>query len=153
MKTNVARKSVPVRTHEGAPAVRIGAEKMLRRSLMSCLLWEKEFYEDGQEISARIAELIPQVDPAKVALMAIEAREQMKLRHAPLFIVREMARHESHRPFVAETLGRVIQRADELAEFLAMYWKDGKVPLAHCVRKGLDIAVRKFDEYALAKWS
>lgn len=152
MKTNTPVKRAPIKTHEGAPAVNINAEKMLRRSLMSCMLWESEFYEDGKTIADRLAELVPQVAPAKVSAMAIEAREQMKLRHAPLFVVREMARHTSHKPFVAETLGKVIQRADEVAEFLAMYWKDGKVPIAHSVRKGLDIAVRKFDEYALAKY-
>lgn len=152
MKTNIATKQPKIKTHEGAPAVRIGAEKMLRRSLMSCLLWENEFYEDGKQIAERLAELVPQVAPDKVAFMAIEAREQMKLRHAPLFIVREMVRHENFRPYVTATLSRVIQRADELAEFLAMYWKDGKVPLAHSVRRGLDRAIRKFDEYALAKY-
>ena len=46
----------------------------------------------------------------------------MKLRHAPLLLVREMARHATHRALVAETLARVIQRADELAEFVAIYW-------------------------------
>jgi len=152
MKTNTPVKREKLVTHEGGRAVNINAEKMLRRSLMSCLLWEQEFYEDGKTIADRLAELVPQVAPAKVAAMAIEAREQMKLRHAPLYIVREMARHTSHKPFVAETLGRVVQRADEVAEFLAMYWKDGKVPVAHSVRKGLDVAVRKFDEYALAKY-
>ena len=30
----------------------------LRRSVLSCLLWEREFYEDGQEIGSRIAELV-----------------------------------------------------------------------------------------------
>ena len=54
----------------------------------------------------------------------------MKLRHAPLMLVREMARHASHRKLVAETLEQVIQRADELAEFVAIYWKDGRVPLS-----------------------
>jgi hypothetical protein len=151
MKTNVAVKQ-SLRTHEGALAKNINAEKMLRRSVMACLLWESQFYEDGQEVADRIAELIPQVEPAKVALMAVEAREQMKLRHAPLFLVREMARHEAYRPLVAETLARVVQRADELAEFLAMYWKDGKQYVAHSVKDGLDRAVRKFDEYALAKY-
>lgn len=152
MKKNVAIKSPPILTHEGAPAARINTEKQLRRSLMSCFLWEKEFYENGEDISKRIASLIPQVEPEKVALMAIEAREQMKLRHAPLFIVREMARHEKYRPLVADTLARVIQRADELAEFLAMYFDGKKIPVAHSVRKGLDGAIRKFDEYALAKY-
>ncbi len=53
---------------------------------------------------------------------------------------------------VAETLARVIQRADELAEFVAIYWKDGRVPLSAQVKKGLAAAFPKFDEYALAKY-
>lgn len=152
MKLNTPVKRAPIKTHEGGKAVHINAEQQLRRSVMSCLLWESEFYEDGQSISDRIASLVPLVKPEKVALMAIEAREQMKLRHVPLFLVREMVRHDSHKPFVADTLGKVIQRADELTEFLAMYWKDGKAPLAHSVRRGLDTAIRKFNEYALAKY-
>jgi 60 kDa SS-A/Ro ribonucleoprotein len=66
--------------------------------------------------------------------------------------VREMARHASHRGLVGETLARVIQRADELAEFVAIYWKDGRVPLSAQVKKGLAAAFPKFDEYALAKY-
>jgi hypothetical protein len=46
----------------------------------------------------------------------------------------------------------VIQRADELAEFIAMYWKDGRVPLSGQVKKGLAAAFPKFDEYQLAKY-
>ncbi len=76
----------------------------------------------------------------------------MKLRHTPLLIVREMARHATHRGLVAETLARVVQRADELAEFIAIYWKDGRVPLSAQVKKGLAAAFPKFDEYALAKY-
>src|SRR6266852_9691199 len=109
------------RTHEGAPARHISPELQLRRSVLACLLWESQFYEDGVEIAGRIAELVPQVAAEKVATLAVEAREQMKLRHAPLALVREMARHKTHRALVSETLARVIQRADELAEFVAIY--------------------------------
>jgi len=140
------------RTHEGAPARNISLEHQLRRSVLACLLWETQFYEDGVEIAGRIAELVPKVQPEKVAALAVEAREQMKLRHAPLFLVREMARHATHRRFVAETLERVIQRADELAEFVAIYWKDGRMPLSAQVKKGLAAAFPKFDEYQLAKY-
>src|SRR5712692_5939865 len=140
------------RTHEGAPARHISPELQLRRSVLACLLWESQFYEDGIEIAGRIAELVPKVDAEKVAALAVEAREQMKLRHAPLLLVREMARHKTHRALVADTLARVIQRADELAEFVAIYWKDGRVPLSGQVKKGLAAAFPKFDEYQLAKY-
>ena len=143
---------VHLRTHEGAPAVAIAPEQALRRSVLSCMLWEGEFYEDGVQIAGRIGELVPQVAAEKVASLAVEARERMKLRHAPLLLVREMARHATHRGLVAETLARVIQRADELAEFVAIYWSQGRQPLSAQVKKGLASAFSKFDEYALAKY-
>ena len=140
------------RTHEGAVAAVITAEQALRRSVLSCMLWEREFYEDGVEIAGRIHELVPRVAAESVAALAVEARERMKLRHAPLLLVREMARHSSHRGLVAETLSRVIQRADELSEFVAIYWAGGRQPLSAQVKKGLAAAFPKFDEYALAKY-
>ncbi len=141
------------RTHEGAPARHISPEQELRRSLMACLLWESQFYEDGVEIAGRMHELVPRVAAERVAAMAVEARSNMKLRHAPLLLVREMARHASHRALVGDTLAQVIQRADELAEFVAIYWKDGRVPLSKQVKTGLATAFGKFDEYALAKYN
>jgi len=142
----------PLQTHEGAPARAVSPELALRRSVLACLLWESQFYEDGVEIAGRIQELVPRVAASQVAALAVEAREKMKLRHAPLLLVREMARHKTHRAEVAETLARVIQRADELAEFVALYWKGGRTPLSAQVKKGLASAFTRFDEYALAKY-
>ena len=151
-RLNTLNLNTASRTHEGTPARHISPEMQLRRSVVACLLWENQFYEDGVEIAGRIAELVPKVVAEKVAALAVEAREQMKLRHAPLLLAREMARHKTHRAPVSETLARVIQRADELAEFVAIYWKDGRVPLSGQVKKGLAAAFPKFDEYQLAKY-
>jgi 60 kDa SS-A/Ro ribonucleoprotein len=154
MRLNIAKHYLRphLRTHEGAPAKVISPEQALRRTVLSCMLWEGEFYEDGVQIAGRIHELVPQVDAEKVAALAVEARERMKLRHAPLLLVREMARLATHRGLVAETLTRVIQRADELSEFVAIYWAQGRQPLSAQVKKGLAAAFSKFDEYALAKY-
>ena len=151
-RLNTLNLNATPRTHEGAPARHISPEMQLRRSVLACLLWESQFYEDGVEIGGRIAELVPKVAAEKVAALAFEAREQSKLRHVPLLLVREMARHKTHRAAVSDTLARVIQRADELAEFVAVYWKDGRVPLSGQVKKGLAAAFPKFDEYQLAKY-
>src|SRR5579862_4894892 len=151
-RLNLLNLNFGARTHEGAPARNISPELQLRRSVLACLLWESQFYEDGVEIAGRIAELVPKVAAEKVAALAVEGRERMKLRHAPLLLVREMARHKTHRALVSETLARIIQRADELAEFVAIYWKDGRVPLSGQVKKGLAASFPKFDEYQLAKY-
>jgi len=151
MKTNTIPRFTET-THEGAPAKRINAEQQLRRSVLACMLWENTFYEDGQSIAERIQSLIAQVDPAKVSALAIEAREKMKLRHVPLWIVREMSRLPKHKAFVADTLSSVIQRADELAEFVSLYWLEKRQPLSAQVKKGLAQAFQKFNAYQLAKY-
>lgn len=148
---NLNTRSMP-RTHEGAPAAILRPEAALRRIVLASLLWEDQFYEDGVTVAERVAALVPQVEAAMVAALAIEARERMHLRHMPLLLVREMARHATHRVLVAQTLTRVIQRPDELAEFVAIYWKDGRQPLSAQVKKGLAAAFTKFDGYQLAKY-
>ena len=151
MRFNIFAKRPRV-THEGAPAITLTTAQTLRRSVLSCLLWENEFYEDGQAIADRIAALAELVDPRTVADLAIEAREQFKLRHAPLMLLTVLARTGAGTTLVSETLARVIQRPDELTEFLSLYWRGGKRPLSKQVKKGLAAALRKFDAYQLAKY-
>ena len=50
MRTNVAPRFTE-QTHEGGQASRMNDEQALRRSVMACMLWESEFYEDGKEIA------------------------------------------------------------------------------------------------------
>lgn len=150
MRTNTKVESI--HTFEGAKAQHISAEQQLRRSVMSCMLFEGTFYESGKSIADRICELIPKVDPLKVVNIAREARSKMNLRHVPLLIIREMASHKAYRRYVSRTLQYVIQRPDELCEFLALYWKDGKCPIAHKVKQGLSYAFQKFSEYQLSKY-
>jgi len=158
-RINVGSSAFAGTTHEGAPARALTSEQELRRSVLACLLWEDGFYESGKSVADRIAALVPTVAPERVAALAIEASSQMHLRHTPLFLVREMARHVSHRPFVRATLAAVIQRADELTEFLAIYWGGGDKrkaknrPLPKSVQRGLADAFAKFNGYQLAKYN
>lgn len=154
MRTN--RPAVAPRTHEGGPAVPSNSLQELRRTVLACLLWESSFYESGEAVADRIKRLVPLCAPADVAALADEARSQMRLRHAPLFLVRELARHPRVRDLpgvVSGALFRVIQRADELAEFLALYWSEGRRPLSAQVKKGLARAFGRFDEYQLSKYN
>lgn len=152
-RTNLKAPAVPApRTHEGAIAARIKPALELRRTVMACLLWEDTFYESGVSVVERIKALVPLVPAKDVAAIAIEARSSMKLRHVPLLLARELARG-TDRAIVADLLPIIIQRADELAEFVAMYWADGRVPLANAVKRGLAAAFPKFNAHALAKYN
>lgn len=133
----------------GTEVPSISLEKQLQRAVMACMLWENSFYVDGKTHVEIIRELVSKVNPAKVAEIAILARHNYKLRHVPLLLCRELARIGK---LNAATLNEVIQRADEMGEFLSMYWKEGKSPLSNQVKKGLAQAFCKFNEYQLAKF-
>lgn len=157
MKTNQAIRYPAPKTHEGGPAIQHQTPiQQLRRLSLACLLWEDGFYENGVSIADHIKRLVPLCDPRDVAELAIQAREEQRLRHLPLLLCRELLRHPGNAAIrfkTGYTLARVIQRADEIAEFLSLYWLDGKKPLAKQAKLGLAEAFNKFDEYAFAKYN
>lgn len=143
-----------ITTHEGAPAPRISPLAQLERSVMSCMLWESEFYESGQSIGQRIADLVKAVDPADVARVAIRAKEDMRLRHVPLLLVRELMRSAEGRKLASQVFPKIVTRPDDITEFLAIYWKDNKdEPIAKQVKRHLGAAFGRFDEYQIAKYN
>lgn len=151
---NTRTAAAPVLTAPGARAARINKTLQLQRLVNACMLWEDNAYCSGKTVADWMKELVPQVPAAQVAEIAIKARTESKLRHAPLFLVREMARAtDEHKALVASTLERVIQRPDEITEFVAIYWKDKKQPLSKQVKKGLSAAFNKFNEYQLGKYN
>jgi 60 kDa SS-A/Ro ribonucleoprotein len=151
-KTNTAPKVVATFTHEGARAARATPTQSLRRLVLSCMLFEDQFYIDGQtsaELIHAAADLVP---VQELAALAIEARTRFNLRHVPLWLLVKLIERGRGNAIVSDTIAQVIQRADELGELLALYWKEGKRPLAKQLQKGLAIAFRKFGAYALAKY-
>lgn len=154
-RTNARASAAPQNTtHEGTPAKRLSDAQELRRALVSCLLWEDQFYESGEDIAERISRLSLSCDPVQVSALAVEARESFKLRHAPLWVACALVSGTpEQRATVAPLLEKIIQRPDELTEFLALYWKNGKVPLAASVKRGLARAFTKFNAYGLAKYN
>ena len=151
-------------THEGARATRATPMQALRRSVMSCLLWEDEFYEDGEEIAERIQKLAAQVHFEDLAKLAIEVRTEGKLRHVPLLLLACLVKWTPATTgaayVVADAIANTIQRVDELTEFVSIYWKLNKdrakgrkhAPFPAQMKKGLARAFLKFDAYQLAKY-
>lgn len=147
----------PPRTHEGTIAARITPTQELRRTLLACLLWEDTFYESGVDVATRLATLTADVPAPEVYRLALEARTQMKLRHAPLLVARALAARKPVPQDFDLFLADLIQRPDELTEFLAIYWQGQapaeRQPLAAAVKRGLAWAFQKFDAYRLAKYN
>jgi len=124
----------------------------LRRTTLTCLLNENSFYEKGDTTSARLATLVPQCKPEDVAALAIEARTAMQLRHVPLFLIRELARIDGTGPLVYQALVAVLQRPDEMSEYLSLWHKDGREVESAASKRALAKAFIGFTPYQLGKY-
>jgi len=144
------RKAPGARTHEGGPSVPIKETYLLRKLVATCLLWESKFYVDGFEVADLIATVAASRPAEEVAALAVEARTDMKLRHVPLWLAVGLA---EQRKLKAQTLVDIIRRPDEMGEFLSLYWRNGRKPIAAQIKKGLARAFVKFDAYQLSKWT
>lgn len=134
----------------GTRVPQVNAERQLKRLTLASMLWEDQFYLDGKTHAELVRELVAKVSPAKVSALALEARTKFKLRHIPLLLARELARHGK---LQAQALTDVIQRPDEMSEFMSIYWQEGKSAVSNQVKKGLAACFNKFNEYQLAKWN
>lgn len=133
----------------GTKVPSITAEKQLTRLVLASMLFEKQFYLDGVTHADLVKNLVTKVTPEFTSALALAARDKFKLRHIPLLLTRELARIGK---LSSDVLNSVIQRPDEMGEFLSMYWSEGKTPVSNQVKKGLAKAFVKFNEYQLAKW-
>jgi hypothetical protein len=143
-----------VYTHGGAVAAKIGPVASLRRAVLSTLLFENQFYEDGVEQAERIRDLALKVDPETLADLAVEARRDHGLRHVPLLLLVALCRTGSGIPgLVADTIVKVCTRADQVTDLLALYKAEGNAKFSSQLKKGVARAMQGFDTYQLAKYA
>lgn len=150
MKVNVANHSL---TYEGGKAVDVNPYERLKRTVMTCMLFEDNFYEDGIKVVDRIVELCSKVSALQICMLALEAATKYHLRHIPLQMIVEALKHKEKNTWLSDTIYSVIVRPDMLCDLVALYWKNGKKPLANQLKKGLAKAFTKFDEYQLSKYN
>lgn len=163
MQTNAAVRNT-LKTAGGAPAFpHLNPVQQLRRLVLSCMLWESEFYVNGKTIAENILEAAAHVPAATLGALAVEARSQHNLRHVPLLLLAAMAKRGGK--ITGDTIAATIQRPDELAEFLSIYWtvnppsgtdaagRPSNASLSKQVKRGLALAFQKFNAYSLAKYN
>ena len=138
-----------VKTHEGAIASRVSKKEELKRAVLATLLWENGFYEEGESIADRIYKLTQSVKPEEAKDILLEAKMKQKLRHTPLLMLVAM----TEKGWVTKNMvSDVLTRVDDIPELLSLYWKNGKKPLSKQLKKGIDLALRKYQEYQFAKY-
>lgn len=135
--------------HTGMKVSKSTHYAQLERMVLANMLWEDQFYFNGTDSAEVIKGLAAKVTADELNALSLKARDKYKLRHVPLLLQRYAALLGK---LSADVLADVIQRPDEMGEFLSLYWKEKRQPLSNQVKKGLAKAFSKFNEYQLAKW-
>jgi hypothetical protein len=136
-------------THAGLAVKQLGANDKLVRLTLAHMLFEGQFYVNGQTSATLLQSAVKAADPRFVATLAETARTDYKLRHVPLYLIRELIRNGDA---TAADIDNVIRRPDEMGELLSLYNKPKRQPLSHQLKKGLRQAFGRFNEYSLAKF-
>lgn len=158
MRTNTASNFSP-RTHEGARSRVLKPFDELRRTASACLLFEDTFYESGIDIAERIRVLVHTSPLIDVLHLAQKLRHEDGLRHAPLWMLNAALGHPQRNMgdnsrLISTVIANVCgSRADLPGELIAMYFKNGKKPLAKALKRGLADAITSFSSYALQKYA
>lgn len=142
-------------TYEGAPAFSLSAKDELSTLVAASMLGEGTFYESGDDRRARIDALVAKVDPAFACKLAVYARSVWNLRTVSLYVVLSVAKTRKYDPQVLKgAVADVIQRCDEVREMLAgaltIFGDKKSIPQA--IKRGIALAMRKFDQYGYAKY-
>lgn len=150
MKINIADYAS---THEGGKAVFLKPYDELKRTVLACMLFEDSYYESGSDQAKRIQELCSKLSALQICTLALEASQKYHLRHIPLFLIVQALKHPDKHTWFSDTIFSIIKRPDQMTDLLALYWKEGKKPLPHQLKKGLAKSFQKFDRYQLAKYN
>jgi hypothetical protein len=136
-------------THEGGKAANLKDAQVLRKLVLTSMLFEDSFYVDGATVAGQIEEIASRSSAEVLSALATDARTKYKLRHIPMLLCRILQSRGELRP---EVLSSILRRADEPAEFLALLWEKGKTPVPAATKKGISLALTHYDEYQMAKW-
>lgn len=141
--------------HEPAATQVFSPQVELERMVSCCLLGEDQFYVNGQDAQARIFELAQSVDLVAVATLAIKARTELGLRHAPLWLLIALAnRKEPHcSPLIQKAAVKVLRTPKDAMDLIALYWKDGRKPLPWSFKRALTAGFARWSDFQLQRYA
>lgn len=122
-------------------------------SLLLTSFMSDKFYESETEQVERLRDLIGGLDDKKfVAKSLIYARNEFGMRSVTHVGTAELCRVVKGEEWLKNAIAKIIRRADDPLEILG-YWNNTyDEPIPNALKKGLALAIHKFDAYQLAKY-
>lgn len=147
--TKVASKTVNM---AGGEAYKQDAKMELVSLLLTSFVSDK-FYEKANDQLDRMAKLVAGLKDKKfVAKAAIFARNEYGMRSITHALAGELVKEVKGESWTKNAVAKIVYRADDMLEMMAYYGNKYGKPFPNSLKKGLAIALQKFDGYQLAKY-
>lgn len=121
-------------------------------SLVTTSLVQDKFYRTANDEVDRLIDLLSAVDPYYAAQAAVYARNQDGVRSITHVLAAELVHRVKGEEWTKNFLNAVIRRPDDATEIVAYYIAKYGKTLPNSLKKGVSLAMGKFDEYQLAKY-
>ena len=137
---------------EGFPAYAMEDKSRLVTQVLTSFFNEQKFYGDNSaEMEKTIRRVIEQ-DADFVSRLAVFARREFNMRSVSHVLAAYLANEPKGKPYARRTVDGIVLRGDDVTEVLAFYLNTFGKPIPNSLRKGINDAFSKFDEYTLAKY-
>lgn len=118
-------------------------------SMLLTSFTQDQFHRSAKDGLKRLGELVRSIPDKKfVAQAAIYARNEFGMRSITHALIGELVQSTRGEDWVKHAVAATVRRPDDMLEMLAYVGK----PVPNALKKGLALAVQKFDEYSLAKY-
>lgn len=148
-----AKDSIKTENLCGHEAYKMKDKDKLVTQVLTSLFNEDKFYGDNSIDIVNTIDKVVEVNPRFIANLCIYARKEMHLRTISHVLITALAKSNVGKPYVRKTMGKVIERVDDMTETLAYYINAYGKPTPNSMKKGIADKLLTFDEYQLAKYN
>jgi len=147
-------KTATIKTNnkEGHIAYSMKDKERLVSQVLTTFFGEPKFYGKTDHEIMTTARVIAVYEPKFVAQLAIFARREFHMRSVSHVLTAILAHEPNGKQYIRRLIPSVVMRADDITEILAAYMHFYGKPIPNSLKKGINDAFVRFDEYTLAKY-
>lgn len=143
--------SIPNTTNLAGGQAFTVSPKLEMASILLTSFAKDQFYRSGDQTVARLAQLVNS-EPEFASKAAVYARNVFGMRTITHIVAALIARDIKGERWTKDFISKVIRRPDDATEIMALYLNSFGKPIPNSLKKGIAMAMGKFDEYRLAKY-
>ncbi|MCL1795128.1 MAG: TROVE domain-containing protein [Oscillospiraceae bacterium] len=151
-KFNEPAQTIKTTNKEGHAAYSMNDKERLVTQALSTFFAEPKFYGSNDGEIVQTAAKIAESEPEFIAKLAAFARKEFNMRSISHVLAAILAHEPNGKKYIRRLVPGIAIRADDMTEILSAYLHYYGKPIPNSLKKGINEAFARQDEYTLAKY-